>query len=101
MPKRSAKKPTPAKKSVPAKTVQPVVPYFSQKAFDFLRQLKRNNRREWFEARREIYESELKTPMLALIEKITQGMMDYAPAHVRPAQKSMLRIYRDTRFSTD
>lgn len=68
---------------------------------DFLRQLKRNNRREWFEARREIYEQELKAPMLALIEKITEGMMDYAPAHVRPAQKTMLRIYRDTRFSAD
>jgi len=68
---------------------------------DFLRQLKRNNRREWFEARREVYERELKAPMLALIEKITEGMLDYAPTHVRPAQKSMLRIYRDTRFSAD
>ena len=95
MPTRSAKK------SALAKKAQPGVPYFSKQAFDFLRQLKRNNRREWFEARREIYEHELKAPMLALIEKITQGMMDYAPAHVRPAQKSMLRIYRDTRFSAD
>ena len=101
MPTRSAKKSAPAKKSSPAKTAQPAVPYFSRQAIDFLRQLKRNNRREWFEARREIYERELKAPMLALIEKITQGMMDYAPAHVRPAQKSMLRIYRDTRFSAD
>lgn len=101
MPTRSAKSAS-AKKSFPAKTVQPAaVPYFNQRAFDFLRQLKRNNRREWFEARREIYENELKAPMLALIEKITQGMMDYAPTHVRPAQKSMLRIYRDTRFSAD
>lgn len=95
MPTRSAKK------SAPSKTVQPRVPYFNQKALEFLRQLTRNNRREWFEARRHIYENELKAPMLALIEKITAGMMDYAPAHVRPAQKSMLRIYRDTRFSTD
>jgi len=79
----------------------PAVPYFNRKALDFLRQLKRNNRREWFEARREIYEQDLKAPMLALIEKVTAGMMDYAPTHVRPAQKSMLRIYRDTRFSAD
>jgi uncharacterized protein (TIGR02453 family) len=95
MPTRSGKK------SVPAKPIQPAVPYFDQKALDFLRQLKRNNRREWFEARREIYENELKAPMLALIEKVTAGMMDYAPTYVRPAQKSMLRIYRDTRFSAD
>lgn len=92
------------KKSIPVKTVktgQTAQPCLSKKSLDFLRQLKRNNRREWFEARREIYERDLKQSMLALIEKITQGMMDYAPEHVRPAQKCMLRIYRDTRFSAD
>jgi uncharacterized protein (DUF2461 family) len=30
----------------------PANPYFSQEALDFLRKLKRNNRREWFVARR-------------------------------------------------
>src|ERR1700757_4946779 len=99
MPTRSAKKSAPKKHSL--EKSEPPLPYFNQKALDFLRQLKRNNRREWFEARRDIYENELKAPMLALIEKVTAGMMDYAPAHVRPAQKSMLRIYRDTRFSAD
>lgn len=39
--------------------------------------------------------------MLALIERLTLGMADYAPAHVRPATKCLFRIYRDTRFSTD
>lgn len=76
-------------------------PYFSPQALDFLRKLKRNNRREWFEARRDVYERELKQPMLALIERVTRGMEDYAPDHLRPPQKSMLRIYRDTRFSAD
>lgn len=74
---------------------------FSEEALRFLRGLKRNNRREWFEARREIYERALKTPMLALIERITGGMVKYAPAHVRPASKCLFRIYRDTRFSAD
>jgi uncharacterized protein (TIGR02453 family) len=95
MPSRSARK------SASGESAQPVQPYFSRKALDFLRQLKRNNRREWFEARREFYEQELKAPMLAAIEKITESMADYAPAHMRPAQKCMLRIYRDTRFSAD
>src|SRR5271165_1695323 len=95
MPSRTAKKPVPAKPS------QPAQPYFTRQTLDFLRQLKRNNRREWFEARRDMYERDLKQPMLALIEKITHGMADYAPAHVRPPQKCMLRIYRDTRFSAD
>jgi uncharacterized protein (TIGR02453 family) len=76
-------------------------PYFSKEALKFLRGLKRNNDREWFEARRSIYESELKRPMLAVIERVTDAMAEFAPAHVRPAQKSMMRIYRDTRFSAD
>ena len=76
-------------------------PYFSQEAVKFLRGLKRNNNREWFEARRAIFERELKKPMLAVVERVTDAMTDFAPAHVRPAQKSIMRIYRDTRFSAD
>jgi uncharacterized protein (TIGR02453 family) len=79
----------------------PANPYFNQEALDFLRKLKRNNRREWFEARRDVYERELKRPTLALIERVTRGMEEYAPDHLRPPHKCMLRIYRDTRFSAD
>jgi uncharacterized protein (TIGR02453 family) len=78
-----------------------VQPYFREEAMKFLRGLKRNNRREWFEARRDLYERELKQPMLAVIDRITDAMADFAPAHVRPASKVMMRIYRDTRFSAD
>lgn len=39
--------------------------------------------------------------MLALIERLLQGMMDYAPDHLRPPQRCLLRIYRDIRFSAD
>jgi len=74
---------------------------FTEEALRFLRGLKRNNRREWFEKRREIYERTVKVPMLALVERLTQGMTGYAPAHVRPAAKCVFRIYRDTRFSAD
>jgi uncharacterized protein (TIGR02453 family) len=82
-------------------TQNAVQPYFSQQAVKFLRGLKRNNNREWFEARRAIFERELKKPMLAVVERVTDAMADFAPAHVRPAQKSIMRIYRDTRFSAD
>ncbi|HLH35685.1 MAG TPA: DUF2461 domain-containing protein [Alloacidobacterium sp.] len=78
-----------------------IQPYFSPEAVKFLRGLKRNNNREWFEARRAIFERELKKPMLAVIERVTDAMTEFAPAHVRPAQRSMMRIYRDTRFSAD
>ena len=99
MPVAAKKKKT--KPGASGHSIEPAKPYFSEEALKFLRGLKRNNKRDWFEPRREIYERELKLPMLALIERITQGMMDYAPAHIRPAQKSMFRIYRDTRFSSD
>ncbi|QNI31546.1 DUF2461 domain-containing protein [Alloacidobacterium dinghuense] len=80
---------------------QEVQPYFRPEAVKFLRGLKRNNNREWFEARRAVFERELKKPMLAVIERVTDAMTEFAPAHVRPAQKSMMRIYRDTRFFAD
>jgi uncharacterized protein (TIGR02453 family) len=67
----------------------------------FLRNLARNNDREWFTPRKAIYEAELKEPMLAIIRKVTDAMTDFAPHHVRPAEKSLFRIYRDTRFSAD
>lgn len=39
--------------------------------------------------------------MLALVDEITHSMLDYAPEHMRPAHKSIMRIYRDIRFSPD
>lgn len=92
---------TSAKRTVAANKAAPANPYFGPAAIDFLRKLKRNNRREWFEAHRDVYERELKQPMLALIERLLHGMMDYAPDHLRTPQKCMLRIYRDIRFSAD
>lgn len=77
------------------------VPYFRPEALKFLRNLARNNDREWFTPRKATYEAELKEPMLAAIRKITEAMLDFAPSHVRPAEKSLFRIYRDTRFSAD
>jgi uncharacterized protein (TIGR02453 family) len=77
------------------------VPYFRPEALTFLRNLARHNDREWFQPRKATFEPELKEPMLAIVRKITDAMMDFAPNHVRPADKSLFRIYRDTRFSSD
>jgi uncharacterized protein (TIGR02453 family) len=74
---------------------------FTSESLKFLRGLARNNNREWFEARREVYERAAKAPMLALIEEINGAMQGFAPAHVRPPHKIMMRIYRDIRFSSD
>jgi uncharacterized protein (TIGR02453 family) len=76
-------------------------PYLREAGLKFLRSLKRNNRREWFEAHKQEFERELKQPMLALIETVNKAMEAFAPGHLRPPQKCMMRIYRDIRFSSD
>ena len=75
--------------------------HFSEAGLKFLRALKRNNDREWFAARKPIYESEIKTPMLAVISEVNEAMLAFAPEHVRDPGKTIMRIYRDIRFSPD
>jgi len=74
---------------------------FPAEALTFLRGLSRNNDREWFQPRKETYETKVKAPMLALIEEINSELMDFAPEHVTDPKKALFRIYRDTRFSND
>ena len=73
--------------------------HFSEAGLKFLRGLVRHNDREWFNARKAVYEAELKAPLLDLIGAVNEGLAEFAPEFVRPAQKSMMRIYRDIRFS--
>lgn len=79
----------------------PALSYFRPEGLAFLRNLARHNDRTWFTPRKPVYEAELKEPMLAVIRKVTEAMLDFAPNHMRPAEKCMFRIYRDTRFSAD
>ena len=76
-------------------------PWFRPEALKFLRNLAKHNDREWFQPRKAQFEELLREPMLAIVRKITDAMLDFAPNHVRPAEKSLFRIYRDTRFSND
>jgi uncharacterized protein (TIGR02453 family) len=73
--------------------------HFSNETMKFLRGLARHNDREWFEARRAVYEEAVRAPMLAVVEAINAEMLAFAPEHVRPANKTVMRIYRDIRFS--
>jgi uncharacterized protein (TIGR02453 family) len=76
-------------------------PGFPPEALTFLRSLKRNNRREWFQPRKEIFETKLKTPMVQLVEAVNAELLDFAPDHITDPKKAVYRIYRDTRFSAD
>jgi uncharacterized protein (TIGR02453 family) len=74
---------------------------FTPKALTFLRGLEKNNRKEWFEANREMYERELKRPMALLIEEVDVHLATIAPEIIGSPKKSAFRIHRDVRFSKD
>ena len=74
---------------------------FRPEALAYLRGLKKNNRREWFEARREEFVREVSDPMKALIEELDVRFAGLAPEFVGDPKRSMFRIYRDVRFSKD
>jgi uncharacterized protein (TIGR02453 family) len=76
-------------------------PGFPPEALKFLRGLERNNRREWFQPRKEIFETKLKAPMMDLVEAINAELPGFAPEHINDPKKAVYRIYRDTRFSKD
>jgi uncharacterized protein (TIGR02453 family) len=78
--------------------------YFSPRTFKFLRELKANNRREWFLGNKERYETEVRDPMLDFITAFAPRLKAISRNYVadpRPSGGSMFRIHRDTRFSSD
>lgn len=73
--------------------------HFDDAAIKFLRGLTLHNDREWFAARKDVYEASVKAPMLAIIAEVNDGLAKFAPQFVRDPAKCMMRIYRDIRFS--
>ncbi|HYZ84734.1 MAG TPA: DUF2461 domain-containing protein [Bryobacteraceae bacterium] len=74
---------------------------FSQEALQFLCDLDKNNNRNWFQERKEFFESEVRAPVLTLAERVNEVLANVAPDFVTDPKKSVMRIYRDTRFSAD
>lgn len=74
---------------------------FPREALEFFRDLERNNNREWFQARKEIYERAVKAPTEALVEAVNADLVGFAPGYVTEPRQAIYRIYRDTRFSSD
>lgn len=72
---------------------------FPPEALAFLRALKRNNRREWFKPRKEEYETLVRAPMIAIVERLADDFRTFAPDLVVSPKTSVYRVYRDTRFS--
>lgn len=76
-------------------------PGIPKEFFPFLLQLKKNNNREWFQARKETFETKLKQPFEELVTELNRELAKVAPDYVTEPKKAIFRIYRDTRFSPD
>jgi uncharacterized protein (TIGR02453 family) len=74
---------------------------FPSEGMAFFRALARNNRREWFQPRKTVYDEQVKAPMTALVTAINEALIGFAPAHVNEPEHAIFRVYRDTRFSPD
>jgi uncharacterized protein (TIGR02453 family) len=67
----------------------------------FFKSLKRNNRREWFQPRKHLFDQHVKAPMIELITALNSDFAKFAPEYVTDPKKAVFRIYRDTRFAAD
>jgi uncharacterized protein (TIGR02453 family) len=78
--------------------------YFGPELVQFLKQVKRNNRRTWFLKNRERYEEVVRQPGLRFVLDFGLRMKAVSPWIVvdpKPHRGSLQRIYRDIRFSAD
>ena len=77
---------------------------FTQATFSFLEALSANNERPWFEAHKQEYEDFVRTPALDFIGRMSDEMPAISRHFLAQPKKvggSLMRVYRDTRFSRD
>jgi len=78
--------------------------YLTRGAFEFLKELRAHNNRDWFQANKEPYEEQVREPFLRLIADLAPGLKKTNSSFVTDPSSnggSMMRIYRDIRFSKD
>ena len=77
---------------------------FTKATFKFLDELAANNNRAWFEENKPRYEALVREPALDFIEAMDPSLRKFAPnfrAEPRKMGGSLMRVFRDTRFSRD
>lgn len=87
-----------------SKAARATAPRFSDATLSFLRELKRNNERPWFEANKHRYEAAVLEPALGFIEAMAPRLERISPHFTAVPKRSggsLMRVYRDTRFSRD
>lgn len=77
---------------------------FPPGTYSFLRDLKRNNSRDWFQQNKTRYEQHVVEPMQEFILAMQGPLQKLSPHFIADPRRvggSMFRIYRDTRFARD
>ncbi|MGQ0797489.1 MAG: DUF2461 domain-containing protein [Methanobacteriota archaeon] len=78
--------------------------YFTPEFFRFLNDLAKNNDRAWFQKNKARYEEVVQSPAVRFIQDAgphLRTISRYLVADPRPFGGSLMRIYRDVRFSKD
>lgn len=78
--------------------------FFTQSTFNFLGELEANNNRDWFNSHKQEYEDTVRTPALNFIRAMHHEMPRISTHFLASPRKvggSLMRVYRDTRFSRD
>lgn len=72
---------------------------FSKKALPFLKQIQKNNNKEWFAAHKSEYEEYILNPSRAFVVEMGEHLQALEPTinAIPKINKSLYRIYRDTR----
>jgi uncharacterized protein (TIGR02453 family) len=75
---------------------------FEKASIDFLEQLAANNNREWFKENKARYDEHVLDVALRFIQSMQEPLAQFAPQFTAIPQRvggSLMRVYRDTRFS--
>ncbi len=78
--------------------------HITPELFVFFRELKENNNREWFQANKQRYESQVREPLLQFIADFGLRLPEISTHYVAIPKRSggsLFRINRDMRFSKD
>ena len=77
--------------------------HYPKKSLGFLREIRKNNNKEWFESHKEEYTQLILEPSRAFVEEMGEHLQALVPTinAIPKINQSLFRIYRDTRFSKD
>ena len=79
--------------------VLPPFPGLTDEAMDFLSELRKNNDRDWFKPRKDVYDDQLLMPMRMLAADLSRQLPARGIPLSADPRRAVFRIYRDTRFS--